>query len=202
MAIYSHEIPAAALAETNPWTCDQSGYLFQSPNGTNSTPHHVQQVNLAAGAGATGSGKTTRAVNGVGYNTLDNYFYGWDQQTNQLTRIHKDGTMFGLGLPTGFPVTAINVGDFDPAGHLWQMNSNATLALWYEVDLAPGASTPPALVAKGTIARLPGLYLPSDWSYVAGALFGVAETTSGNGNVHLLRSTGPTRVRSPACRRR
>ncbi|MET8152810.1 DUF6923 family protein [Actinoplanes sp. NPDC049668] len=188
--------PAPALAATEPWTCDQFGYLFQSPNGTTSTPHHVQQVNLATGAVATGSGKTTRAVNGVGYNTLDDYFYGWDQQTDQLTRIHKDGTMFGLGRPTGFPVTAINVGDFDPSGHLWQMNSNATPALWFEVDLAPGASTPPALVAKGTIARLPGLYLPSDWSYVAGALFGVAETTSGSGNAHLLRFDRTSHVMS------
>ena len=58
-------VPPASAAVV-PWTCDQFGYLFQSPNGPGSTPHLVQRVNLSTG-GFTQLGTTAHPVNGVGF---------------------------------------------------------------------------------------------------------------------------------------
>ncbi len=179
-----------AEAATIPWTCDPFAYLFQSPSGQNVKPHTVQKVDLATGAYSQ-IGTTSGALNGLGYNTLDNYIYGWDSTTSQLVRVNADMTLQQLGLPTGFPNTAYNVGDFDLAGHLWIANGNATPPLWREVDFAPGSSTFGQVIGSGTMVQPAGLMLPSDWSYIAGpgpvGFYGAGETVSGTGNAHLFR---------------
>src|SRR5581483_5459446 len=71
------------------WSCTAYGYLFQSPDANT---HRINQVDLVSGA-APQIAATSDAVNGVGYNTLDGYIYGWDTDTNQLVRVAADGTL-------------------------------------------------------------------------------------------------------------
>ncbi|BAJ26601.1 MULTISPECIES: hypothetical protein [Kitasatospora] len=145
--------PAAAAAV--PWTCDASGYLFQSPNGRGTKPFTVQRVDLVTGANSL-LGTTADSLNGVGYNTLDNYFYAWDFTTSQLARVNADLTLKQLGRPTGFPNTDVNIGDFDQAGHYFAANGNATPALWREVDFAPGSPTYGQVIGSGTLTPSAG----------------------------------------------
>ncbi|MCW2874829.1 MAG: hypothetical protein JWL99_6149, partial [Streptomyces oryziradicis] len=177
----------------NPWTCDAFGYLFQTPS---STVHQIYRVDLVTGA-ATQISTTANSVNAVGYNTLDNYFYGWDADTNTLVRINADGTLTNLGLPpgvnTGF--TGFNIGDFDSAGHLWITTTGGAPAAkpWYELDLAPGSPTYGQVIASGTITAPASVaQFPSDWAYINGTFYGVAPSAGGTGAAHLVSFNAAT----------
>lgn len=58
-------------------------------------------------------------INGIGYNTLDNYIYGVDRLDGRVYRLKSDGTLDDLGIPTGMPVPANQgfvAGDIDKNG--------------------------------------------------------------------------------------
>ncbi|GHF16714.1 hypothetical protein GCM10017786_58290 [Amycolatopsis deserti] len=163
---------------TESWTCDAFGYLFQTPSAT--SPNDIFQVDLATGA-AKKILETPTPVNAVGFNTLDDYFYGFDNQ-GHLVRVNADGSLTDLGTPT--PGENFNVGDFDSEGHLWVTRS-VNPANWYEIDLAPGSATYGQVIASGSIATPAGLNSGADWSWIDGALYKVG---SGAGGVpHLLK---------------
>jgi uncharacterized repeat protein (TIGR01451 family)/LPXTG-motif cell wall-anchored protein len=175
----------STLTVTTPpaWTCDAFGYLFQTPNATT---HQIYRVDLVSGA-ATQIDTTADSVNAVGYNTLDNYFYGWDGETATLVQIAADGHLTSLGVPSGIPAgTGYNVGDFDSSGHLW-LTTSAASTPWYEVDLAPGSSTYGQVIDHGTINAPAGASgLPADWTFVNGVLYGGVPATGGTGPARLI----------------
>src|SRR5690242_8329822 len=81
------------------WKCDAFGYLYQSPNGATATPHQVLRVDLATGAYST-VGTTTHALNAVGFNVLDDFYYAWDLSNNTTVRVNADLTLTALGKPS------------------------------------------------------------------------------------------------------
>ncbi|NYD75708.1 DUF6923 family protein [Leifsonia soli] len=172
------------------WTCSAFGYLFQSPSDG---VHQIYQVDLVSGA-ATQIGTTPDTVNGIGYNTLDNYMYGWDITTQTLVRIASDGTLTNLGQPAGASApSGYQVGDFDNAGHLFLQYGGTGDGQWVEIDLAPGSANYGKVIASGTPTRPAGIAnLPSDWTYVNGGFYGLADTTAGTGGAHLLRFDATT----------
>jgi uncharacterized repeat protein (TIGR01451 family) len=182
---------APAPNASTTWTCSAFGYLFQSPNGT-AAPHQIYQVDLATGA-STLIGNTADAVNGVGYNTLDNYIYGWDTSTSDLVRVAADGSLTNLGVPAGMAAGVYQVGDFDNAGHLFLQSGGNGNLVWVEIDLAPGSATYGQKIASGTATKPAGIgTMPSDWTYVNGVFYGLASTTAGTGDAHLIAFNATT----------
>jgi hypothetical protein len=155
------------------WACDTSGYLFKfSPTG----PTTIYRVRLPDGHVST-YGTAEDAVNAVGYNTRDNYMYGWDQSTGHLAGIASNGTLTQLGVPAGMSradaSSGFNVGDFDHSGDLYLMAS--ATGVWDEVDLSPGSPHYDTVIASGIVAKPAGVTaLPSDWAYTNGAFYGMA----------------------------
>jgi len=77
-------------------------------------------------------------INAIGYNTLDNYIYGYDITVNQIVRIDEDATTTLLGTVTNLPIGGYLTGTMDLQGHLFLYNANALR--YYVVDLAPGSA--------------------------------------------------------------
>jgi uncharacterized repeat protein (TIGR01451 family) len=183
---------AAPSASAAPWSCDAFGYLFQSPNGTAATPHDVFKIDLA-----TGEFTTTQSqdyVNAVGYNLVDNYMYGMDPNLGGLVRINSDLTFDPVPLLPGpggvLPPTNGPIGEVDPSGHYW-FSDNVT---WYEIDLT---TQPAATVLRSGPVNLPaGLTSANDWSWINGALYGVAYTIAAPNEAHLVRFDPATGVYS------
>jgi hypothetical protein len=74
--------------------------------------------------------------NGIGYDTLDNYIYGFivsGPQTGDLIQVAADGTTIDLGLPTGLPRSGYITGTFDPSGNLYVEGSSQTI---YKINIA------------------------------------------------------------------
>jgi hypothetical protein len=78
-------------------------------------------------------------VNAIGYNTVDNYIWGFRYGTNQLVRIGSDWSVTFHDV-TGFPspVPGYATGDVSPGGilYLYAANSNQIT----KVDLNPGSA--------------------------------------------------------------
>lgn len=172
LAVEAAVAPQTAAAAEIPWTCSPSGYLFQSPTRTTTT---VYRVDLISGQYVT-AGTLAEYVNGVGFNTLDNFMYGYDQTRDALVRISSDFTL--TTVPSNIVDRDWNTGDVDAAGHLWLLSTVS--GNWSEVDLAPGSPTYGQVLRSGTVT-LTGANAPPDWSYINGALYGI------NQNGNLLR---------------
>lgn len=78
-------------------------------------------------------------VNAIGYNTLDNYIYGYDQTTNNLVRVDQNGMLIQLPRPIGLPTGNYNVGTFDSNGFLYLFINDT--GRFYTVDLRPESAT-------------------------------------------------------------
>jgi len=124
-------------------------------------------------------------INAIGYNTLDNYIYGYDDTVNSVSRVDASGNVMVLGEPTGLPVTTnqYNTGCFDDNGFLYLYYSQS--ARFYVVDLRPNSSTFMKLVnplnnyaeqtAAFGIALVNGTPNISDWVWLP------ADATTGTG---------------------
>jgi len=176
------------------FTCDAFGYLYQSPGDGS---HPIYGVDLATGT-YSNVGSTVDNVNAVGYNTLDDYVYGWDIDTRQLVRIGGDGSELQLGVPAGMTAAQANapynVGGFDNAGHLWIMVGNDTPATYFEIDLAPGSPTHGQVIKTGTVTFPAGVGNVSDWAFAGGSFY--AASTFGAGAPQLVRFDPATGVMS------
>lgn len=187
--------PAQARAANAPFACDAFGYLFQT-NGQ-SPVHSIIQIDLATGAFNPNYAFTPGYTNAVGYNVLDNYMYGMqlDQTTGDVTamvRIHADGTVDNLGIPSGLMAagSSIVTGDVDSSGHYWVLDQAANRDHWYEIDLAPGSPTYGQIIDQGSITPLAGVLPPSDWVFINGKLYGLPDANpGGTGNAHIVAWT-------------
>ena len=160
-----------------PWACDASGYLFQSPEGL-ADPHLVQKVDLVSGAYSTVFSMSEN-VNAVGYNTLDNFFYGINSANGHLVRIGANGSSTDLGVPSGTGGVGFNVGDFDANGHYW-VTTSASPSQYFEIDMVPGSPTYGTVIGSGTKGLAGGLFPGADWGFTNGAFYSVGTDTNAN----------------------
>jgi uncharacterized repeat protein (TIGR01451 family) len=189
--------PAASAQATGSWPCDAYGYLFQTR--ANASDSEIVQVDLATGAQTTIANTQsptpgTHSVNAVGYNAVDEYFYGMRGILNPVTqvyswslvRVQSDGSLDELGVPTG-PGGTMNalgsypIGEVDLNGHYWAID--AVTSTWYEVDL----TTPtPTVLRSGARTLPPGITgVGNDWSAIDGALYSFGSDAAGA--AHLVR---------------
>jgi uncharacterized repeat protein (TIGR01451 family) len=173
---------AAPGASAQTWSCDAFGYLFQTRSATG--PFEIVQVDLATGV-QTPIANMPNSVNAVGYNAVDEFYYGMGlllaTNTWTLERVHPDGSLDNLGVPTGpggtmNPAGSYAIGEVAPNGHYWAIDS--VTQTWFEVDLTTptptvlrsGAHTPPTGIAG----------IGSDWSWINGALYSFGSDDAGN----------------------
>ncbi|KAI1641206.1 hypothetical protein F4809DRAFT_587703 [Biscogniauxia mediterranea] len=170
-------ITSTATASCQPsLTCDKYGYLIQDVT--------LFRVDLVTGryttvAKTVGNGKS---INGMGYNTLDNYLYAL-QGATQLIRISSDGKAENIAQFKS--VSGANVGDIDTDGYYWFGSGGKT---WFQADLNPQSPSYGTLVANGTMGAL-GLAI-ADWAYipVGGAyMYSVGHNTTQGGGTTLIR---------------
>ncbi|WP_242269080.1 DUF6923 family protein [Bacillus cereus group sp. BfR-BA-01352] len=151
------------------------------------TPSTWFNINVVTGATvAQGTVNPALNINAIGYNTLDNFIYGYDQLTNNIVRVGNDGNVITLSpLPTGLPADNYNVGAFDLNGFFYISVND--IARFYVIDLRPNSSTFMKLVNPATgfteqtsnfgIALSTTLNV-SDWVYnpVDNFLYGISPT--------------------------
>lgn len=167
--------PGASAAS---FQCDAFGYLFQTETST--SPHLVEQIDLATGE-YTELGQTADQLNGVGYNTLDNYFYASDFDTNEIVKVNSDLSLEPVPTPAGFSKS--HIGDFDEAGHYWASNNSEI----FEIDYAPGSPTYGQMIHTGTLGPLPAGVTNggADWAWIDGSLYMAGIDAARN--VHLIQ---------------
>ncbi|KAF9769226.1 hypothetical protein IL306_013387, partial [Fusarium sp. DS 682] len=164
-------MPQASFGPT--FDCDGFGYTVQSLLTNTLTRVNLvtgQRTDIRTGIGPGGP------INGIGFNRLDNYIYGFYQQPlvnallcgvlgckrSGLIRIAKDGRWEVLNLVIG--TNAISMGDVDDQGLFWVSEGGGK---WWCVDLRPGSSTFGKLLNSGT-SNTDLLSGVGDWAYVPG----------------------------------
>jgi uncharacterized repeat protein (TIGR01451 family) len=128
-------------------------------------------------------------VDGVGFNTIDGYFYGIRLSDRRVVRIQPNGRLEPVGstLPfdTGEPGTLL--ADFR-GGAMLVANSDGDWALYSLVQGGPDGFG--SIVAADTVEPPSGLAMPGDWTYARGpagaGFYGVSRTTSGTAEAHLV----------------
>lgn len=138
---------------------DPNGYLFQYSSG----PTQVDQIDMVTGQQQANIATIFgREINAVGYNPLDNNFYGWDNQQTTFVRESDDFLTTTPLIITGYsgPTTGNIIGDVDDQGHYWQLDGNT----WYEIDVTTAT---PSLIATGTVSGPTGS-AGADWAFVPG----------------------------------
>lgn len=118
----------------NPLGCEASMIQFAG------NPTIWYNINIVTGTAiAQGPLNPSVYVNAIGYNTLDNYIYGYET-TNHIVRVDNNGNVMTLSpLPPGLPVDSYNTGTFDFNGFLYLFAINDTR--FYVVDLRPNSAT-------------------------------------------------------------
>jgi hypothetical protein len=146
----------------NPLSCSRLGYLVQR-----ATLYTVDlQTSQTLAYRTLGDGGTS--VNGIGYNPIDFYIYGFTaasllvrvSDTGSLTRISSNANGFGYWL----------IGDIDINGNLWSANPaniNTGTMLWQQINLNPAIrATYGQIIGNGTSTGCN--YRFADWAYVPG----------------------------------
>jgi fimbrial isopeptide formation D2 family protein len=141
--------------------CDTNGYLYKYPSG----PTQIHEVDMVTGQDSQVGSIAGRQINAIGYNPLDNFIYGWDDQNDVFVRVHSDHAtvdVLTIDSYTG-PSSGIIIGDVDDNGHYWMLSGNT----WYQIDLTTtpnptqiNTATPPLPHPAGSAG--------ADWAYVPG----------------------------------
>ena len=165
-------------------------------------------VNLVTGDAADmGPVQSPAAVNAVGFNTEDNFIYGYDQVQNTIVRVDQNGDVMYLEpRPEGMPAAAYSAGAIDMSGFYYVYIPGGSR--FYTVDLRPDSATFLRLVDPsdgyreqtedyGTVLSSP--LAIGDWAFnpADGRLYGVERNgvdyriNELTGDVAPLDTTGP-----------
>lgn len=160
-------------AHAAPFSCGEQAWLFQYPDNPASATTDVTHVDLATGSTSPAFIIDDRRINAVGYNVLNDFIYGFDENEQALVRIETGGVLTELPAPPGLPLSAPGVasyrlGDIDADGHFWIARDQEED--WFEIDLEPGSPDFGEVVGSGSLTDPAGLNLESgaDWAFVPG----------------------------------
>ncbi|MBD2757418.1 beta strand repeat-containing protein [Spirosoma validum] len=173
----------ANLLPPTPFACVSKTYQVAVPTGQTFSSLYEFDVN-------TGSRNTlatlTRTINAIGYSTVDNYIWGFDNNLNQVVRIDANGSILGYTIPNLPNLNFIN-GDVMTGGYLFLYTSGGTR--YYVVDINPAhTATYLQLVDPTTgftVDNTPfgtpiTAYTISDWAYdpVTNKFYGLTNTAA------------------------
>ncbi|KIL93233.1 hypothetical protein FAVG1_03210 [Fusarium avenaceum] len=162
--------PSATTIFGPPFDCNGNGYVVSTLLGNTLTQVNLNDGTRSVVASGLGPGG---AIDGIGYNQIDNYIYGVVGQNlitgvlsspqSQLIRIAKNGAYEVLSLT--IPSSTITMGDVDSQGRLWVSESGKK---WWCIDVNPSSSTFNTILNSGTSSGLGLISGVGDWAYVAG----------------------------------
>ncbi|MCH3885215.1 DUF6923 family protein [Tenacibaculum aquimarinum] len=162
-------------AQTTPFNCDYSAYLFQY--------NDVYAVDLASGNSyLAASDITSGNINATAYNPTDGYIWGYlSAPSKSIVRIGKNFQTTTFTLPE---LTTGNkyVGDISPDG-IYYFKAGGTA--YYKVDLNPDSPTYLQYLSSETLSQNISIH---DWAFnaVDGNLYAVAK------NSNILYRINPT----------
>ncbi|KAK6533760.1 hypothetical protein TWF694_002691 [Orbilia ellipsospora] len=181
VTVVDFEVAPESTAASGPtFPCDQSGYILlgyglyrfdiQTGNAT------LIKDNLIG---------PSVYISGIGYNSLDNYLYGLNYNTNHILRIAADGTVSDIG---SYDIsTSWTGGDIDDQGQYYLIDTPPTAAgnnKWNQLDLNPNSATYLQTVNSGTIAAP---YSTGDWAFVPGTGHTLWAMVAPNGYLEIAR---------------
>lgn len=137
--------PLVLLASTplatsaNPFSCSSEAYLFNAPDTFD--PSDFFTLDLASGTlTEQASDFNSDSIDSVGYNTLDNYIWGFDNGLRKIVKIDKNLNKTVYDVP-GLPDKLYCSGDVDKNGvmHIFgNMYSNSGDGKAFKIDLSSG----------------------------------------------------------------
>ena len=146
MATMSFKMAAQQLP---PFQCSTGlGYILTNNSVAGNNVTSLYSFNLTTGASnlikadiLPNTGANQRFLNGFGYNTIDNYLYGYRYNSSQIARVGANGNIDLLNMTGPVSSGSYAAGDVSPAGILYLFGSGRFVS----VDLNP--SSPDYLVA-------------------------------------------------------
>lgn len=129
------EAPLACLAQ--PFACEDGLAFILTNTGTDQSNYitGLYTLNLSTNVQSlikyplVDESNPTRFINGIGYNTLDNYLYGLLQQTNKIARIDHEGNVEYFEISGDFSPGYYSSGDIDINGVLYLYNSSKFVSI-------------------------------------------------------------------------
>jgi len=189
--------------------------LIQFHRTSTATTSDWANIDVVSGASTyKGTFAPDADINGIGWNPVDDFLYGWDMTTKQLVRVDNNMAVTQLGVPTGLPLSNYITGTFDDKGLLYIWAPTATDAqgnhFFYAVCLDQSSPNYLKLVnPDGSLQSAPygmgysqpaGLakrvYMP-DWVYYVDPtdgkpyLYGVSDETGNMYRICVASPTGP-----------
>jgi len=178
----------SAGAQTPPsFECSGIAYQIAGPAIGNSS---LYSYDITTGS-RTLIGELSSKMNAIGYNTQDNYIWGYDMTNHEVVKIGSDASSLSFTIPN-LPEYPYNVGDIIGEGYLFLYKTDS--ARYYVVDVNPDRATYLNLVDPtdgyaldaspyGTAftGSVPGIKV-SDLTYNPGTemLYGLVDPTGGN----------------------
>ncbi|MCE7062312.1 DUF6923 family protein [Dyadobacter sp. CY343] len=130
-----------AFAQQPAFDCSQASFVIgnRSVGGSNVSDGYT--LDLSTGESALAKSPLISSgsafVNAIGYNSVDNYIWGYRTGTNQVVRIGSDWSVEFFDV-TGFASTGFTTGDVSPDGLMYLYTTSA--ASFTIVDLNPGSA--------------------------------------------------------------
>ncbi|MCH9741475.1 MAG: LamG domain-containing protein [Epsilonproteobacteria bacterium] len=163
------------------FSCPTEAFIFTSASNTDPTDFY--ELDLTTGSSALRANDFhPDSINAAGYNTVDNYIWGYDNGTNKVVKIDKNNKVISYDV-TGLPKIPYYSGDVDKNGILYLFGNNMSSeetkdGRAFKVDTQ---QTPPKLIGE--------MLLPSynagdnsanfgDWAFhpINGKLYTISET--------------------------
>lgn len=171
--LFNKNVYAQALI---PFDCSNGlGYILTNPTtNANGNVTSFYSFNLSDGTSTLIKAgilpEPNRFLNGVGYNAVDNYLYGYRYNTNQIARLGSNGEIELLtvsGLSTSGNYAS---GDVSPDGILYLFGAGNSVVA---IDLNP--SSPNYLIAQTRLTGASALSGINDWTFspLDGKIYGM-----------------------------
>ena len=164
-------ISNGAVAQTAPFDCDTTAYLF------NGNPTRMYRLNLNSGvsqlvADPIISNPPNQALNAFGFNPADGHVWGYMFGTDQIVRIASDYSVTIFSIP-GLPITSYQTGEISDNGIMYLYAGNVPDDVFYRVDL----NLPSPQLILPNLSIIPTLF--ADWAFspVDNNLYTIATNT-------------------------
>ncbi|MBF5007003.1 DUF11 domain-containing protein [Diaphorobacter caeni] len=173
----------AAWGQVAAQTTPCNGMLYVSNAAGNDTKTFFNNINTATNPPTLSNLGATGGVNynALGYNPVDEYFYGMKYEGNTLLRVNSNGSVTVVGNVGGLPsgnLKAFTSGAFDIAGNYYIKVQGDTKTI-YVVDV---------VTLKFTTVTLNKAIEVSDMAFVNGVLYSVGN----NGQLYRIEINGTT----------
>ena len=138
-----------------PFTCDESLYLSQHETTTATTFYDLESSTNPFTISSVGDNSHGIQYNAMGYNPIDDFIYGIEENSNTLIKIASNGATIRLGAITGLPSGLYSSGEIDDSGNYYvQLDGPSSIV--YQIDI---------LTQTATVINLDQTIVANDFAY-------------------------------------